>query len=70
MRQVDYGVGGEPDVLKIVEGPVPQPGPDDVLIAVHYAGVNGPDLAQRKGRYPPPPRCFRSARERKANPCA
>lgn len=55
MRHVDYGAGGAPEVLKVVEGPVPQPGPDDVLIAVHYAGVNGPDIAQRKGRYPPPP---------------
>ena len=55
MKHVDYGAGGGPEVLKIVEGPVPQPGPDDVLIHVLYAGVNGPDLAQRKGRYPPPP---------------
>ena len=55
MRHVDYGAGGGPEVLKIVEGPVPRPGPDDVLIAVAFAGVNGPDLAQRKGRYPPPP---------------
>ena len=55
MKHVDYGAGGAPEVLKIVEGPVPQPGPVDVLIHVAYAGVNGPDLAQRKGRYPPPP---------------
>ena len=55
MKHVDYGAGGGPEVLKIVEGPVPRPGPDDVLIAVAFAGVNGPDLAQRKGRYPPPP---------------
>ena len=55
MRQVDYGAGGGPEVLRVVEGPVPAPGADDVLIEVHYAGVNGPDLAQRKGRYPPPP---------------
>ena len=55
MRHVDYGAGGGPEVLRIVDGPVPSPGPDDILIEVHYAGVNGPDLAQRKGRYPPPP---------------
>ena len=54
MRHVDYGAGGGPEVLRIVDGPVPSPGPDDILIEVHYAGVNGPDLAQRKGRYPPP----------------
>ena len=55
MRHVDYGAGGGPEVLRIVDGPVPSPGPDDILIEVHFAGVNGPDLAQRKGRYPPPP---------------
>lgn len=37
------------------ESPEPQPGPHDVLIAVHAAGVNRADLMQREGRYPPPP---------------
>jgi len=55
MRLVAHGAGGGPEVLTIIEGPVPAPGPLDVLIAVHYAGVNGPDIVQRKGRYPPPP---------------
>jgi putative PIG3 family NAD(P)H quinone oxidoreductase len=55
MRLVSHGAGGGPDVLSIVEGPVPAPGPLDVLIAVHYAGVNGPDIIQRNGKYPPPP---------------
>jgi NADPH2:quinone reductase len=55
MRLISHGAGGGPDVLSIIEGPVPTPGPQDVLIAVHYAGVNGPDIVQRKGRYPPPP---------------
>ena len=55
MRLVAHGAGGGPEVLAIVEGPVPAPGPQDVLIAVHYAGVNGPDIVQRKGKYPPPP---------------
>jgi putative PIG3 family NAD(P)H quinone oxidoreductase len=55
MRYVAHGAGGDPDVLHIAEMPVPAPGPADVLIAVHYAGVNGPDIIQRKGRYPPPP---------------
>ncbi|HEU4464870.1 MAG TPA: NAD(P)H-quinone oxidoreductase, partial [Gemmatimonadota bacterium] len=35
--------------------PVPVPGPGEILIAVHAAGVNRPDVAQREGRYPPPP---------------
>ena len=55
MRLVAHGAGGGPEVLTVTEGPVPAPGPQDVLIAVHYAGVNGPDIIQRKGRYPPPP---------------
>ncbi|MDB5459857.1 MAG: quinone oxidoreductase, family [Caulobacteraceae bacterium] len=33
----------------------PQPGPGQILIAVRAAGVNRPDIAQRKGNYPPPP---------------
>jgi len=38
-----------------VERPLPVPGPGDVLIKVAAAGVNGPDLMQRKGLYPAPP---------------
>jgi len=55
MRLIAHGAGGGTEVLSVVEGPVPAPGPQEVLIAVHYAGVNGPDIVQRKGRYPPPP---------------
>jgi putative PIG3 family NAD(P)H quinone oxidoreductase len=55
MRFVAHGAGGDPEVLQIQEAPLPVPGPSDVLVAVHYAGVNGPDIIQRKGRYPPPP---------------
>lgn len=35
--------------------PVPVPGPDEVLVRVHAAGVNRPDLLQAQGHYPPPP---------------
>jgi putative PIG3 family NAD(P)H quinone oxidoreductase len=38
-----------------VEQPTPAPGPDEVRIAVHAAGVNRADLSQRAGNYPPPP---------------
>ena len=46
---------GGPEVLVPVECPVPQPRPDEVLIRVAAAGVNRPDLLQRRGFYPPPP---------------
>jgi putative PIG3 family NAD(P)H quinone oxidoreductase len=39
----------------MAEGPVPTPGPGEVLIRVAAAGVNRPDVAQREGKYPPPP---------------
>jgi len=48
------GAGG-PEVLSLATGPVPAPKPDEVLIRVHAAGVNRPDVAQRQGSYPPPP---------------
>ena len=46
---------GEPDVLVPVERPTPQPVAGEVLIKVAAAGVNRPDVMQRRGRYPPPP---------------
>jgi putative PIG3 family NAD(P)H quinone oxidoreductase len=42
-------------VLVPVERPDPVPGPDDVLIRVAGAGINRPDVLQRRGAYPPPP---------------
>ncbi len=45
---------GGPEVLQIAERPVPQIKPDEVLVKVAAAGVNRPDVAQRKGNYPPP----------------
>src|SRR3982750_4358731 len=41
--------------LALIERPVPQPGRDEVLIRVAAAGVNRPDILQRRGLYPPPP---------------
>jgi NADPH2:quinone reductase len=46
---------GGPDVLRPVRLPVPQPGPGEVLIRVAAAGLNAPDLGQRRGTYNPPP---------------
>ena len=55
MRHVAMREPGPPDVLHVTEGPVPSPGPGDVLIKVRYAGVNRPDCIQRSGNYPAPP---------------
>lgn len=55
MRFITYGDGGGPEVLAVVDGPSPVIGPHEVLIRVHFAGVNRPDLLQRAGKYPPPP---------------
>ena len=41
--------------LELVERDVPEPGPYDVLVAVHAAGINAADLMQRQGFYPAPP---------------
>ncbi|MBV8613898.1 MAG: NAD(P)H-quinone oxidoreductase [Acetobacteraceae bacterium] len=45
---------GGPEVLRPASGPVPSPRADEVLIRVEAAGVNRPDVQQRKGAYPPP----------------
>jgi NADPH2:quinone reductase len=55
MRYVAATAGGGPEVLVVDTIEVPRPGPDEVLIRVHAAGVNRPDVVQRQGLYPPPP---------------
>src|SRR4051794_17112496 len=41
--------------LALVERPVPRTGSNEVLVKVAAAGVNRPDILQRRGLYPPPP---------------
>jgi NADPH2:quinone reductase len=55
MKFIDITEHGGPEVLKIAEGPNPEPGPGEVLIKVSASGVNRADVVQRKGFYPPPP---------------
>jgi putative PIG3 family NAD(P)H quinone oxidoreductase len=43
------------DEMALVERPVPEPRPGEVLVRVAAAGVNRPDILQRRGLYPPPP---------------
>ncbi|MBV9747417.1 MAG: alcohol dehydrogenase catalytic domain-containing protein, partial [Acetobacteraceae bacterium] len=54
MRHVAVSGAGGPEVMHVANGPVPQPGPGEVLIRVLAAGVNRPDVLQRQGAYPPP----------------
>jgi putative PIG3 family NAD(P)H quinone oxidoreductase len=54
MKVVEISTPGGPEVLKPADRPVPKPQAGEVLIKVAAAGVNGPDLMQRKGLYPPP----------------
>ena len=55
MRAVEISAPGGPEVLRLATRPVPAPAAGEVLIKVFAAGVNGPDMMQRKGLYPPPP---------------
>lgn len=55
MTAIDPAAPGGPDVLVPVSRPVPVAGAGEVLIRVHAAGVNRPDVLQRLGRYPMPP---------------
>jgi putative PIG3 family NAD(P)H quinone oxidoreductase len=55
MRAVAFDEPGGPEVLHIAEVADPVPGPGEVLLRVHSAGINRADLLQRLGLYPPPP---------------
>ncbi len=55
MTAIEISTPGAPDVLRAATLPVPTPAPGEVLIAVRAAGINRPDVIQRKGAYPPPP---------------
>jgi NADPH:quinone reductase len=55
MRCVVFTGAGGPDVIALEERPDPEPGTEDVLVRVRYAGLNPADAQQRKGRYPAPP---------------
>ncbi|WP_293867011.1 NAD(P)H-quinone oxidoreductase [uncultured Alsobacter sp.] len=55
MTAIEIRAPGAPEVLVPGIRPVPQPGPGEILVRVAAAGVNRPDVIQRKGFYPPPP---------------
>src|SRR6187551_1695494 len=55
MTAIGIKAAGGPDMLAPEQRPVPQPGAGEILVKVAAAGVNRPDVMQRKGLYPPPP---------------
>ena len=55
MRAIEITTPGGPEVLRPGQRPVPVPAEGEVLIEVAFAGVNRPDVLQRKGGYAPPP---------------
>jgi NADPH2:quinone reductase len=54
MHHIAVTTPGDPDVMVLQDAPLPEAGPGDILIRVQAAGVNRPDVQQRKGLYPPP----------------
>ena len=55
MRAIEITQPGKPDVLQLCERPTPALKAGEVLIKVHAAGINRPDVLQRLGKYPVPP---------------
>lgn len=55
MRAIEISQFGAPEVLRETSRPDPAPGPGELLVRVAAAGVNRPDVIQRKGFYAPPP---------------
>jgi NADPH2:quinone reductase len=55
MRAIEITQPGKPEVLQLCERPTPELKAGEVLIKVHAAGINRPDVFQRLGQYPVPP---------------
>ncbi|MFL6674026.1 MAG: NAD(P)H-quinone oxidoreductase [Massilia sp.] len=55
MRAIEITQPGKPEVLQLCERPLPTLRQGEVLIKVHAAGINRPDVLQRLGKYPVPP---------------
>jgi NADPH:quinone reductase-like Zn-dependent oxidoreductase len=54
MKVVRITEAGGPEVLSLQDEPRPEPQTGEVLVRVAAAGVNRPDIQQRRGLYPPP----------------
>ncbi len=51
MKHVQFGTYGGPEVLDVVEGPIPEPGPGQICIRAEAIGVGIPDILMRTGNY-------------------
>jgi NADPH:quinone reductase len=54
MKAIQVKQFGGPDVMELVDIPVPQPQPKEAIVKIHAAGVNFIDVYNREGRYPNP----------------
>ncbi|MEO9167485.1 MAG: NAD(P)H-quinone oxidoreductase, partial [Aestuariivirga sp.] len=54
MKAIGMSGAGGPEVLRVEQLPIPTPSHEQVLVKVFAAGVNRPDILQRKGGYAPP----------------
>ena len=55
MQAIEISQPGGPEVLRLAARPLPRSGRGEALVRVLAAGVNRPDVLQRKGAYAPPP---------------
>ncbi len=55
MKAINIKEFGPAENLELIETDTPAPAADEVLIKIHAAGINRPDIVQRNGHYPPPP---------------
>src|SRR5437016_2068372 len=55
MRAVVFTGAGGNEVVRVEDRPDPEPGSDEIVLAVRFAGLNPADLVQRRGAYPAPP---------------
>ncbi|VTR29313.1 Erythronolide synthase, modules 3 and 4 [Serratia fonticola] len=55
MKVIEISQPGEPEVLVSAERPLPVLAQGEILVKVAAAGVNRPDVMQRRGQYAPPP---------------
>jgi NADPH:quinone reductase len=66
MKAIIITQPGPPEVLQLQEIESPSPSENQVLIKVKAAGVNAPDIYQRKGKYPARPECLPTFRDWKS----